>query len=187
MSLKERLKHLTEVRKQAKAIDLDQPLLAAPNPPSRNVSRYISVYSDTYTNVSGVDTFPNWGQAGQGSTWGTLSLGANKILKYGKLSYQGIQLGARDVSGMSHLHMDVWTPKSGVTIKIFMINESPKSEKFVEKTLQSGTWTRIDIPLLEYTRQGLPLTKIFQFKLEEKARPWAKNDVYIDNIYFYKN
>ncbi len=178
----------TTVSANATAILLNQPLTSANNPPARDASKYISIYSDRYINVSGVNAFPDWGQASQGSHWGTFKIGDDNILKYSKLSYQGIQISSagNDVSGMTHLHLDIWTPEDGVKIKIFLIHKN-KVEKFVLKTLAKKAWTSIDIPLSEYTSQGLSLDVIHQFKFEEHARPWAKNDVFIDNIYFYKN
>ena len=186
--VKGQAKATTTVTKKVKAIALLQPLLAAAPPPARDASKYLSIYGDSYTNIASVNTFPDWGQAGQGSNWGTYKIGNDNILKYGKLSYQGIQISSagEDLSAMTHLHLDIWTPQAGVQIKIFLINKTPKGEKFVLKALSQGAWTSVNIPLSKYTSQGLSLKTIHQFKFEENARPWAKNDVFVDNIYFYK-
>ena len=175
------------INKTVTAVEILTPLQAAVTPPDRDASQYKSIYSDKYKNTAGVNVFPDWGQAGQGSNWSTHKIGADNIIKYGKLSYQGIEFSNIDISGMSHLHLDIWTPNDNVKIKIFLISKTPKVEKFILKTLTKGTWNSIDIPLSDYTSQGLKLTSIFQFKFEENVRPWAKNDVFIDNIYFYKN
>jgi hypothetical protein len=43
--------------------------------------------------VAGTDYFPDWGQAGQGSSWAEFDLnGEITMFNYIKLSYQGIAL-----------------------------------------------------------------------------------------------
>ena len=48
-----------------------------------------------------------------------------------------------------------------------------------------GQWTSLDIPISDYTDQGLTVTEIFQMKFV--GTPWAAGTVFIDNIYFYKD
>ena len=42
----------------------------------------------------------------------------------------------------------------------------------------------IDIPISDYTDQGLTVTEIFQMKFV--GTPWATGTVFVDNIYFYR-
>lgn len=169
------------------------PTTSAPNPPSREAIDVISIYSSAYSNVAGTDTFPDWGQAGQGSSWAEFDLNGDKMLQYIKLSYQGIQFGSRqNVSGMEFLHLDVWTSANGdiTSLETSLINitnttPSVSSEKPVTKNIAAGQWTSLDIPIADYTSQGLTVSEIFQLKFV--GTPWASGTVFIDNIYFYKS
>jgi hypothetical protein len=161
------------------------PTTAAPAPPARQAGDVISIYGSKYTNVAGTNYFPDWGQAGQGSSWAEFDLNGDKMLNYIKLSYQGIALAdgtSIDVSGMEYLHLDVWTADLQ-KIETSLINVGP-SEKPVTKDLTANQWTSIDIPISAFTSQGLSVDKIFQLKLV--GTPWAGGTVFIDNIYFYK-
>ncbi len=158
------------------------PIASAPIPPTRQAADVIGIYGSKYTNLSGTDFFPDWGQAGQGSSWAEFDLNGDKMLQYIKLSYQGIQFTTTNVSSMQYLHMDIWTANVNA-IEIFLIRNG--LEKAVRKTLTPNSWNSIDIPLTDYTSQGLSLNDIFQFKFVGDG--WAAGTVFIDNIYFYKN
>uniref|UniRef100_A0A2B4RXX3 beta-glucosidase n=1 Tax=Stylophora pistillata TaxID=50429 RepID=A0A2B4RXX3_STYPI len=67
-------KATTTVNKQTQPKNISQPVSPAPTPTTRNANNYISIYSDTYTSIAGVNTFPDWGQAGQGSNWSTFKI-----------------------------------------------------------------------------------------------------------------
>lgn len=168
------------------------PITSAPAPPTRDAGDVISIYSTAYTNVSGTDTFPDWGQGSQGSSWGEFDFNGDKMLQYVNLSYQGIQFGSRqDVSGMEFLHLDVWTPETGsvANLETSLINitdttPAVATEKPITKPLTAGEWTSIEIPIKDYTDQGLTVNEILQIKLV--GDPWAAGTVFVDNIYFYK-
>jgi len=167
-----------------------QPTVSAPAPPTRASADVISIYSSAYTDVVGTNYFPDWGQASQGSSWAEFDLSGDKMLQYVKLSYQGIALKdgtSIDVSLMEFLHIDVWTSGDATHLETFLINNASgtTSEKPVTKSLTAGKWTSLDIPMKEYTDQGLTVTEIFQMKLV--GTPWATGTVFIDNIYFYKS
>jgi hypothetical protein len=163
-----------------------QPLNSAGIPMERLDSDVISIFSDAYTDVAGTDYFPDWGQGGQGSSWAMFDLNGDSILQYINLSYQGIQFGSSvDAvsTSMEFLHIDIWTPD--VTgIDIYPIDGNGAAEKFVHKDLVANEWNSFDIPLSDFTDQGLPLDNIIQFKFV--ASNWAQGTAFIDNIYFYK-
>src|SRR5690606_18736383 len=56
-------------------------------------------------------------------------------------------------------------------------------EKFVKKNLVAGQWNSYDIPLSEFTSQGLSMSDIHQFKLVGTP---GGGTIFIDNLYFYK-
>ena len=159
-----------------------QPITAAPRQQARAASDYISVYSDTYTNETGVDTFPDWGQGGQGSSWTTFDFNGDSMLQYINLSYQGITFNSVDVSQMEYLHFDVWTAEVD-RIETSLISVA-SGERPVWTVLQSDEWTSIDIPISAFTDQGLSVNDIHQLKFVGDG--WAAGTVFIDNIYFYR-
>lgn len=179
----------TEYTEEFEVTEILQPIASAPAPPNREATDVISIYSTKYMDVPGTNYFPDWGQAGQGSGWALFDLNGDEMLQYINLSYQGITLAdgtSIDVSGMKYLHLDVWTASEGLKLETSLINNASGSvtEKPVKKDLTSGEWTSLDIPITDYTDQGLTVTEIFQMKFV--GEPWATGTVFIDNIYFWK-
>ncbi|AOZ98404.1 hypothetical protein [Flavobacterium commune] len=175
----------TEFSQQFTVTVVNKPFTSAPTPPNRQAADVISIYGSKYTNVVGTNYFPDWGQAGQGSSWTEFDLNGDKMLNYIKLSYQGIALAdgtTIDVSGMEFIHMDVWTADLQ-KIETSLISKT-NGEKPVVKDLTANQWTSIDIPISAFTSQGLTVADIFQLKFV--GTPWAGGSVFIDNIYFYK-
>ncbi|NEW80041.1 MAG: hypothetical protein GZ086_11590 [Gelidibacter sp.] len=163
-----------------------QPLTSAPTPPFRQDANVISIYSGAYTNVPNSNYNPDWGQSGQGSSYAEFDLNGNKMLNYIKLSYQGIDIGsAINASSMEFLHIDIWTADN-MSIDIYPLPNGviPSNERFVTKTLVANQWNSFNIPLSDFTSQGLPLGDLKQFKFV--GAPWAAGTVFIDNLYFYK-
>ena len=160
-----------------------QPTTSATTPKDRPSSSVVSLYSGKYTDVTGSDFYPNWGQTTQYTEY---DLNGDKMLQYSKLNYQGIQFGSeQDVSGMEFLHVDAWTADLAA-LEIFPISKAT-GEKSVTKDLTKDQWTSIDIPISAYTDQGLSMADIHQFKFV--GSPWNGNGfgtVFLDNIYFYK-
>jgi len=164
-----------------------QPLVSAPTPPTRQPQDVVSVFTSEYTNLANANYFPDWGQGGQGSSWTTFTLAGDDMLQYVNLSYQGIELGEDvDVSAMEFLHLDVWTADVVTDIETSLINNGSAgvTEAPVTTPLNADNWTSIDIPISDYTNQGLTVSEIFQLKFV--GTPWASGTVFIDNIYFYK-
>ncbi len=163
-----------------------QPIASAPTQPSRLEADVISIYSSVYTDVAGCNYNPDWGQSGQGSSYAEFDLNGDKMLQYINLSYQGIDIGSPvDASSMEFLHIDIWTADV-VSIDIYPlpVGVVPADERFVTKELVADQWNSFDIPLSDFTDQGLPLDNLGQFKFV--GNPWAGGTVFIDNIYFHK-
>lgn len=160
-----------------------QPIASAPTPVSRKETDVISIYGDAYTNLANINYNPDWGQSGQGSSFAEFDLNGDQMLNYINLSYQGIDFGQEiDVSGMEFLHLDVWTADAE-SIEVSAIRPGP-DERPITIDLVANEWNSIEIPLSNYTDQGLTLSDLFQLKLV--GSPWAAGTVFIDNIYFYK-
>jgi hypothetical protein len=156
-----------------------EPTEAAQNP-TQEAEDVISVYSETYGNYAGADFYPNWGQSTQ---FEIFEIGMDSMIKYSNLNYQGIVLGSNiDASEMENLHLDIWTADVD-NINIFPISAST-AEFFVNQKLTAGSWNSIDIPMSEFTSQGLSIKDIKEFKFDDIDR--SNGTVFIDNIYFWK-
>ena len=170
-------------------IEILQPVASAPTPPNRGSNDYISLYSSVYTDLEGTNFNPDWGQQWQGSGYAEFDLNGDKMLQYTVLSYQGIVLeNPIDVSAMEYIHFDVWTADAP-GIETSLISQS-NGEKPVWRDLTKDQWTSIDIPISEFTDQGLTVADIYQMKFVSDtwiAGNGASGTVFIDNLYFYKS
>lgn len=147
------------------------PTTAAPLP-THPASGVISVFSDSYTNISGTDLNPNWGQA---TAVSQLSIQGNNTLKYTGLNYQGIQLGSpQNVSAMNFLHLDFWTANS-TSLKVYIISPGPVETPYTLTVPTSG-WSSINIPLSAFA--PVNLSDVIQLKFD------GNGDIFLDNIYF---
>ena len=155
------------------------PIESAAKPPSRNDADVVSVFSGEYTDIADSDFYPNWGQSTQFTAF---DLNGDAMLQYSDLNYQGINLGAAiDASSLETLHIDIWT-SDATSIDIFPLPNGvqPADEKFVTKTLIADQWNSFDIPMSEFTDQGLSVDDLMQFKFV------GSGTVFLDNIYFYR-
>jgi len=154
------------------------PDMAAPTP-SPAESEVTSIFSDAYTDVAGTDYFPDWGQT---TAYEQIDLMGDAAIKYSNANYQGIAIGSKvDASSKEKIHIDVWSDDYA-TIPFFIISEG-SGEKSVSLTLNANQWNSIDIPLSDFTDQGLSVNDIIQFKFD--VQPDNGGTFYIDNLYFF--
>jgi hypothetical protein len=153
------------------------PTTAAPTPPARDANDVISIFSNAYTNITGIDYNPNWGQA---TVTTTIDIAGNATLKYAGLNYQGTDFSgnAQDVAAMEFLHIDYWTANS-TALNASIISTGPSEKAKALTVPTNGNWTSIDIPLSEFT-PPVNLANIIQLKFD------GNGDIFLDNIYFYK-
>jgi hypothetical protein len=153
------------------------PPTAAPDP-TRASSDVLSLFSGVYTNVSGTDWYPNWGQS---TVVSDISVAGNTTKSYQNLNYQGVQFAsAVDASLMTELHLDLWTPNC-TAFDVYLINAGGVEQKVTVNPTLSG-WNSFDISLSQYTT--INKASIIQFKLV--GTPSGSSAVYLDNIYFWK-
>ncbi|WP_299382288.1 PKD domain protein [uncultured Lacinutrix sp.] len=152
------------------------PLVAAPTAPARQPEDVISIYSAAYTDIAGTDFYPDWGQQ---TVFEEVDVAGDLVIKYGNLNYQGIQYGETiDASAMETLHIDVWTADA-TQVEIYPISAA-SGEQQVTKTLNPSEWNSFDIPLSDFTDQGLTINDLIQFKFV------GSGTIFLDNIYYYK-
>ncbi len=162
------------------------PIASAPSPPFIQEADVISIFCGDFTDVPDSNYFPYWGQATPPYAVALFDLDGDEMLQYVNLTYQGIDIGsAVDASIMETLHIDVWTPND-MSIDIYPLPDGvvPDDERFVTRTLVANQWNSFDIPLSEFTDQGLPINNLKQFKFT--GSPSGEGTVFIDNLYFWK-
>ena len=159
------------------------PTASAPTQPTRVAGDVISIFSSKYTDLTGTDFFPYWWQS---TIYAEYNLNGDKILKYSNLNYQGIDLASNiNATNMEYLHIDVWSAYN-MPLDIYPLPNgvTTNDERFVTKNLIANQWNSFNIPLTEFTSQGLPLSSIKQFKFVSSS---SGKTIFIDNLYFYKN
>ena len=171
---------------------LPEPSSSAPTP-TVNSADVISIYSDAYSSIN-IDTWsPDWDIADIED----FVIGSDSCKKYTYLTYAGIDFSSStvDVSGMTHFHIDMWTPYETTVPTSFKVkivdfgangvyggDDTEHEISFTESTIPaiaSGTWVGLDIPLTAFTQL---------YTKEHVGQIIISGDlptVYIDNIYFY--
>ncbi|SHG15768.1 hypothetical protein SAMN05444396_105121 [Flavobacterium segetis] len=160
---------------------------AAPAP-SLPASKVISMFSDSYTNVS-VDT---WRTSWSSATLTDLAISGNATKKYSELDFVGIETTTTpiDATAMTHFHTDVWS-SDFTTFKIKLVDfglngvfggGDDKEHEITITAPAKGEWISLDIPLSSFS--GLT-TRAHIAQLIYVGAPAGNNTVYIDNVYFH--
>lgn len=147
--------------------------IAAPIPPIRNTWDVVSLYSNAYANVPSV----SWANAA--STTDEVLQG-NDTKKMSNFIVEFINFAPTDVSAMTMLHMDIYTPDCP-GFNIWLLNNGDRNAQIFPAV---NGWRSIDIPLSTYTNNGLIMTAISSLKFESLSGPGKT--VYVDNVYFYR-
>jgi uncharacterized protein YjdB len=164
-----------------------QPSASPTDPPARNAWDVKSVYSDSYTNQTGV-SFLNFG----GSTINAdfTPPGGNAAKYYTGHSYSGMQVntaGSLNVLQMTHLHFDVYSPNfSSMAIKLESSTGAARELAVTGTVVPSATtrnqWISVDLALSTYDTGNIltSLKYIVPVTFGQNAT------LYIDNVYFYR-
>jgi len=155
------------------------PTVGAPVPTQDATNNdVISIYSDSYSDITGINYNPNWGQ----NTAVTFEpIDGNNAMKYANLNYQGIDFAGnpQDVSNHDFIHIDFWTNNS-TTLDFFLISLDPTIETSMPLTIVADQWNSVDIPLAAFDQLiGPDLSAIAQMKIVGDGTVWW------DNIFFH--
>lgn len=165
------------------------PTVAAPAPtePAANV---ISLFSDSYTNVT-VDTFRTSWSSGPTVLTDEVVAG-NNIKKYENLGFAGIETTSStiDASAMTHFHIDTWSADyTSFAIKLVDFGSDnafgggdDTEHEITFTNPGTGQWQSFDIPLTDFINLT-NTSNIAQYVIV--AQPFENADVFIDNMYFY--
>jgi len=148
------------------------PTTAAPTPtyPASDVT---SVFSDAYTNLSGSDFSPNWGQVTVSTQ---VSIAGNNTLKYTNLNYQGLQLASgTNVSNRTYLHLDYYSANSSA-LNVYLISTGPVEHLHALTVPTTSGWNSVDIPLSSFA--PVNLNDVIQLKFD------GNGNIFLDNILF---
>lgn len=163
-----------------------QPTTNAPVP-DKDAANVVSVFSDSYTNIA-ENYNPFWNQAGTVQTDFKIADSDNNILLYANANYQGTDLTATDLSTFEYLHVDIWVA-AGTDKMIKITPVGPGSEFLTPITLTPGSWSSVDLPKSSFT--DMNWININQMKVDAQfdstgAADTSGVDIYLDNIYFWK-
>jgi hypothetical protein len=175
-----------------KSASVAEPTEAVPTP-THSADKVISLFSDAYTNVT-VDT---WSASWDKADVNTIAIAGDSVQYYSNLTHAGIEFTSQtiDASGMTHFHMDIWTPDSTDLPKVFKIKlvdfgangvwdgggDDVEHEVALDANagLTTGSWVSFDLPLTDFT--GLTT----QSHLAQLIISGDPNTVYVDNVYLY--
>ncbi|PKB15170.1 putative Ig domain-containing protein [Flavobacterium sp. 5] len=159
------------------AVVVTPALPVVPTPLVRNSSDVKSLYSDSYANEPGV-FFPGWGATTEADV--TFDDG-NVVKKYANHNLSGIQAGTGDldVSAMTKMHIDVYSPDfTSFRVKLEEVSGTAVDLE-VPAAKAQGAWNSYDLDLSTYS--GVDLTHLRWVVL------YSDNaSLYFDNVYFYK-
>ena len=172
---------------------------SAPLPPVEAADNVLSIYSDTFVDVPRVG-LNLYGLA----DFEEVNLNGDSVLRYSFVDTDGgnfsvIELGAAnrldlEAAGMTNFRFDVWFshPVLSDTNSLFKLTsyDPPITEAQIavdansSPAIEQGRWLRFDFLLEELAQLGLTSPNgVQQFVIDLVN----SNEVYMDNIYFYKN
>ena len=160
--------------------------LTAPTAPTVEANKVISVLSAAYTPAT-TWIFGGWGQS---TVSENIDVDGAPVIHLSKFNYIGLDgfSNQLDLSGMTHMHIDVLpiTMEGSLGVTPILASGGPTENptKVGDKTtLKLGQWNAIDMPLSDF---GLDFinNKVFQIKFDQGNN--VTDELYIANIYFYK-
>ena len=170
-----------------------EPTAAAPAP-TQDPADVISMFSDTYTDVT-VDT---WRTDWSAATLEDVTIDGSAMKKYTALDFVGVttENSQIDATGMTHFHLDIWTPDATLfAVKlvdygangVYQGGDDTEFQVDFDGTANpaptNGQWMSLDIPLSDFT--GMDLANIAQMILV--GQPTGATTVFVDNVYFYND
>ena len=158
--------------------------------PTLDAGDVVSIYGGSYDNIAN-NYNPFWNQSGSVDPSYDPGTG-NLVLQYANFNYQGTDVASSDLSGMTHLHVDVWVAADNDRmLKVTPISGgSGVGEFLVEVPLTPGSWNSVDLTKAAF--EGMTWEQVFQMKFDgafnaDGSANGAGWDVYLDNIYFWND
>jgi len=171
--------------------------------PQRDQANVISVFSDAYSNVP-VDYYNGFFNADGQTTQGgapPITINGQQVINYTNLNFVGIgtfmDVPPINASQMTHLHVDINVQEAidaGDQLTLQLINgvqtsnETSGRKIITGQNLRRNEWVGFDIPLGEFIGLGVrnALGLLFFISNNNANVPTISN-IFVDNIYFYKD
>ena len=154
-------------------------LTAAPTP-TVDAENVKSLYSNAYTAATTYG-YGGWGQA---TVTGTETVEGDEMIHLTNYNYLGFEFANDiDLSDMEYIHIDI-LPRQAMSFGITPImRNAPTENSTLVGDLTVDEWNSIDMPLSQLNLVYTDNTA-FQLKID---RGTGVEELYIDNIYFYKS
>lgn len=164
--------------------------------PTRDASKVISIYSDTYTNVP-VDFFNGYWEPYQTTQSADFIIGGNNMLNYTNFNFVGHQFSnpTVDASQKSNIHINMYIPNSVPANMDFLITlvdfgadkaqgggDDTREQVFFNKSKWvPNTWITLEFPITMANKNNMGQI------IYENINGSSLKNFYLDNIYFYSN
>ena len=156
---------------------IPEPTVHAPTP-TVPASSVISIFSNAFPTLPGVNLNPNWGQS---TAVSFLAIQGDTTMKYSNLNYQGTELNQNlnlVSAGMQYIHIDFWNANS-TELNFFLISPGPNQQSVaLVPPGSTEQWISVNIPLSQF-QPTVNLTEVFQLMFT------GNGTIYLDNIYFW--
>jgi len=170
-----------------------RPQVKAPTP-TQNASNVVSVYSDVYTEPTGVVLNPFW--LGSTTQNAEIKVKGDNVVRYFNMNYVAMVLGSNvNVNETDAFHMDIWTPENvaGKSFKIELVDfgangvfggGDDRTAVLNYAALTTKQWVSIDVPFTSFSGPR-PQGQLAQVVFSSTPNNSITN-VFVDNVYLYK-
>ncbi|MDP5157613.1 MAG: glycosyl hydrolase family 16 [Flaviramulus sp.] len=164
--------------------------------PTRDPSKVISIYSDTYTNVP-VDFFNGFWEPFQTTQSSEFAIGGNNMINYTNFNFVGNQFAnpTVDATQKSNVHVNMYIPNSVPANMDFLITlvdfgpdqadgggDDTRQQVFFDKSLWvPDTWITLEFPVTMDNKNNIGLI------IYENINFSSLSNWYLDNVYFYED
>ncbi|NNC49728.1 MAG: glycosyl hydrolase family 16 [Flaviramulus sp.] len=164
--------------------------------PTRDASKVISIFSDSYTNVP-VDFFNGYWEPFQTTLSSDLTINGNNMINYSEFNFVGNQFAnpTVDASQKSNVHINMYIPNSVPADMDFLITlvdfgadkadgggDDTREQIFFDKSLWvADTWITLEFPITMTNKNNIGLI------IYENINFSSLSNWYLDNVYFYED
>jgi hypothetical protein len=164
--------------------------------PTRDPSKVISLYSDTYTNVP-VDFFNGYWEPYQLTESADIVVEGNNMISYTNFNFVGNQFSSPtvDASEKSNVHINMYIPDSVPADMDFLITlvdfgpdnvdgggDDTREQVFFDKSLWvPNKWITLEFPITMANKSNIGLI------IYENINFSSLSNWYLDNVYFYQD
>lgn len=167
--------------------EIVQPLVAAPQAPSRDEADVISMFSNAYINDVNVSS---WRADWSTSILTDLQIAGDDTKSYVDADFVGVEFYGTDAVNadtMEFFHMDIWTLNATTfRVKLVDLGGAATEAEIVFDNINQGEWVSLEIPMSDFINAGMTATNSIQ-QLIFSGLPTGTFDFFIDNVYFYKS